>query len=68
MQRIETLMSLYRGLAKYPPSGNFKRRSENGVLKWILGGLLYVVLAGMFYCIVKGGNEYDNNQEDSKTD
>lgn len=47
---------------------DFKRRSENGVLKWVLGGLIYVVLAIMFWCIVKGGNEYDNNQENSKTD
>ncbi len=48
--------------------GNLKRGSEHGVLKWILGGLIYVVVAGLFYCIIKGGNEYDNNQENSKTD
>lgn len=42
---------------------DFKRRNKHGVLKAIVCIFLYLTVAGMFLCILKGGNDDDDFKE-----
>lgn len=43
--------------------GNLKRGDSYGVLKAIVCIFLYLTVAGMFLCILKGGNDDDDFKE-----